>query len=226
MIEHVWERARESGAAEIVVATDDQRILDVVHGFGGQAVMTSASHASGTDRLAEVARKLGWAEDVVVVNLQGDEPLLPGLWLARIARLLEGEPRAGIANLATPVQADVDIANPNVVKVVTDQEGFALYFSRAPIPWVRDGYRLPSQFALTPEIPVLRHLGLYAYRVGALTRVAESPPVAIERAEALEQLRALHLGIRIKVEVTTENLGHGVDTEADLAAVAAILVAR
>jgi 3-deoxy-manno-octulosonate cytidylyltransferase (CMP-KDO synthetase) len=226
MIEHVWERARESGAGEIAVATDDERILDVVHGFGGKAVMTSPTHASGTDRLAEVARKLGWPEDVVVVNLQGDEPLLPGRWLAHIAKLLEDEPRAGIATLATPVQADSDIANPNVVKVVTDREGFALYFSRAPIPWVRDGYRMPSHFALTPEFPVLRHLGLYAYRVGALTKVAESPIAAIERAEALEQLRALHLGIRIKVEVTTESLGHGVDTAADLAAVAAILGAR
>ncbi len=223
MIEHVWERAKESGAAEIVVATDDQRIFEVVQGFGGRVVMTSAAHASGTDRLAEVAEQLGWPADVIVVNLQGDEPLLPGRWLARVAELLSAEPSAGIATLATPVQHESDIVNPNVVKVVTDQRGFALYFSRAPIPWVRDGYRLPTEFPLAEGVPVLRHLGLYAYRVGALTQIAESSLAALERAEALEQLRALYLGIRIRVEVTTENLGHGVDTEADLAAVSAIL---
>ena len=223
MIEHVCERAQESGASEIVVATDDQRIFDAVQQFGGRAVMTSAAHASGTDRLAEVAERLGWASDVIVVNLQGDEPLLPGRWLARIAKLLSAEPGAGIATLATPIHDERDIANPNVVKLVTDQRGFALYFSRAPIPWVRDGYRLPAEFPLAEGVPVLRHLGLYAYRVGALTEIAKSPLAALERAEALEQLRALYLGIRIRVEVTSESLGHGVDTEADLAAVAAIL---
>ena len=227
MIEHVWLRAQESGAREIVVATDDTRIMDVVKGFGGHAVMTSPDHASGTDRLAEVAQSLGWAEDIIVVNLQGDEPLLPGVWLARIAQLLANEPRAGIATLATPVQSSADIANPNVVKVVTDREGFALYFSRAPIPWARDAYRLPDQFPLlADQVPVLRHLGLYAYRVGALVQVARSPLAAIEQAEALEQLRALYLGIRIRVETTSESLGHGVDTASDLEKVAAILGAR
>lgn len=226
MIEHVWLRAQESGAREIVVATDDPRIVDVVKGFGGRAVMTSSDHVSGTDRLAEVAESLGWAEQTLVVNLQGDEPLLPGVWLARIAQLLANEPRAGIATLATPVQSSADIANPNVVKVVTDREGFALYFSRASIPWVRDSYRLPDVFPLTGKVPVLRHLGLYAYRVGALLQVAKSPVAAIEQAEALEQLRALYLGIRIRVEITSESLGHGVDTRSDLEAVAAILGAR
>jgi len=226
MIQHVWERAQEAGAREIVVATDDLRIVEAVHGFGGRALMTAPDHASGTDRLAEVAQALGWPEQTIVVNLQGDEPLLPGRWLASIAALLEGEPRAGIATLATPVKQDADIANPNVVKVVTDHEGFALYFSRAPIPWVRDGYGLPAAFALPSDVPVLRHLGLYAYRVGALVRVAKSPVAALERAEALEQLRALYLGIRIRVEVTSESLGHGVDTAADLEAVAAVLRKR
>ncbi|MFT3928186.1 MAG: 3-deoxy-manno-octulosonate cytidylyltransferase [Myxococcales bacterium] len=226
MIEHVWQRAQESGAREIVVATDDERILRAVEAFGGRAVMTLPTHASGTDRLAEVAQTLGWPEQTIVVNLQGDEPLLPGRWLARIASLLDRETRAGIATLATPVTNPVDIGNPNVVKVVLDQESFALYFSRAPIPWVRDSYAAPGGFSLGHDVPVLRHLGLYAYRVGALTRVASSPLAALERAEALEQLRALHLGIRICVEVTTESLGHGVDTASDLEAVAAILRAR
>jgi 3-deoxy-manno-octulosonate cytidylyltransferase (CMP-KDO synthetase) len=224
MIEHVWRRAQESGAHAVIVATDDERIARAVERFGGEAVMTAASHASGTDRLAEVARVLGWPEEAVVVNLQGDEPLLPGRWLSRMAELLASEPSAGIATLATPIQNSEDIPNPNVVKVVTDHRGFALYFSRAAIPWFRDAYRQPSEFPLVHGgVPVLRHLGLYAYRVSALARISNAPAAGLEQAEALEQLRALFLGIRIRVEVTSESLGRGVDTAEDLEAVAEIL---
>jgi 3-deoxy-manno-octulosonate cytidylyltransferase (CMP-KDO synthetase) len=218
MIEHVWRRAQESGAREVVVATDDERIAQAVRQFGGRALMTAPEHASGTDRLAEVARVLRWPPETIVVNLQGDEPMLPGRLVARAAALLRAHPDAGIATLAAPISDPADAFNPNVVKVVLDRRQFALYFSRAPIPWLRGHFalgRLPGE--LPAEAPLLRHVGLYSYRVAALSLLAGSPATALERAEALEQLRALWLGIGIFVEVTRDELGRGVDTAEDLA---------
>lgn len=217
MIEHVWRRALESGADEIVVACDDERIRDAVAGFGGRAVMTSPDHPSGTDRLAEVIAREGWPDDAVVVNLQGDEPSMPGAAVARVAAALRGP--AGIATLATPIRAVEDLFDPSVVKVVLDDAGMARWFSRAPIPWARDAFAGGRPAALPDGVPYLRHLGLYAYRAAVVRRVTAAPPHPHERAESLEQLRALAMGIAIAVAVLEEAPGHGVDTEADLARV-------
>lgn len=215
MIWHVWQRALESGCGEALVATDDMRIMEAVAAFGGRALMTSTEHASGTDRLAEVARAEGWARDDIVVNLQGDEPYMPGALVRQVASALATRRDAGMATLATPIVDVRDVFDPNVVKTVLDASGLALYFSRAPIPWHRESFPRPTA-PLTDEVPFLRHLGLYAYRVRTLEALASAPPSALERAESLEQLRALGLGIRIQVTITTDHVGHGVDTEADL----------
>jgi 3-deoxy-manno-octulosonate cytidylyltransferase (CMP-KDO synthetase) len=215
MIAHVLERGREAGAASVTVATDDERIVKVVEEHGGVAMMTRADHVSGTDRLHEVATAKGWSDDTIVVNLQGDEPGMPGS-AARLAASLLEDPRAGIATLATPIRAPQELFDPNTVKVVLDDAGFARYFSRAPIPWVRGAFDVVPA-ALPEGVPFLRHLGLYAYRVGVLRRLCAAPPAAIERAESLEQLRALALGVAILVGILDSPPSHGVDSEADLA---------
>jgi 3-deoxy-manno-octulosonate cytidylyltransferase (CMP-KDO synthetase) len=220
MIEHVWRRAQESGARQVIVATDDERIEHAVRKFGGDVVMTSANHASGTDRLAEVARSLGWSEQTIVVNLQGDEPMMPGRLVARMAAALRDSPEAGISTLAAPIREASEIFDPNVVKVVLDGRQFALYFSRAPIPWVRERFTAHQKPAQVPaDVPVLRHFGLYGYRVAALELLARTPVAPLEAAESLEQLRALFIGTRVFVEVTTQVVSRGVDTQADLNAV-------
>jgi 3-deoxy-manno-octulosonate cytidylyltransferase (CMP-KDO synthetase) len=221
MIEHVWHNAARAGAREVLVATDDQRIVQAVENFGGRALMTSAEHASGTDRLAEVAARLAWPDDTIVVNLQGDEPAIPGELLRQTAAALHAHPEAGIATLATPIHTARDLFDENVVKVVLDEAGLACYFSRAPIPWVRGAFAggAGAVPALPEGVPFLRHIGIYAYRAGTLRRVAAEPGRAVERAESLEQLRALALGIRIHVSVIERAPGHGVDTEEDLARV-------
>jgi 3-deoxy-manno-octulosonate cytidylyltransferase (CMP-KDO synthetase) len=201
MIVRVLENARQSAAGWVVVATDDQRIADAVTAAGGEAVLTSPEHASGTDRLAEVARRKELAPETIVVNVQGDEPLLDPKYVELVARALEANPSAGIATLATPIRDPGVIANPNVVKVVSDRSGMALYFSRAPLPWQGEA---------------LRHVGLYAYRARTLAELSAQPPVMLETAERLEQLRALWLGIPIHVSVVADPPGHGVDTEEDL----------
>ncbi len=218
MIAHVWDRATESGATEVVVATDDQRILDAVHAFGGRAVLTSSDHPSGTDRLAEVAQREGWSAEEIVVNLQGDEPgMLPPL-VRELAIALMGHPSAGIATAATAIGSTIELFDPAIVKVVLDDRGMASYFSRAPIPWVRGTTELgPNGMKTLPQhIPFLRHLGIYAYRVGMLQRITKAPPSLLERCESLEQLRALALGIGIHVTITSETPPHGVDTQSDL----------
>jgi len=207
LVVRVWEAGARAGAAEVIVAADDARIRDAVEAAGGRVVMTSPEHASGTDRLAEVAEKLAWADDAIVVNLQGDEPMIPAYLLSDLASALAAHPEAGIATMATPIRDTADVTKPSVVKVVVDRAGLALYFSRAPIPWDRDG---------TGDAPYLRHLGLYAYRVHTLRALARAERSAYERAEFLEQLRALELGIRIHVTVVDEAPPHGVDTEEDL----------
>ncbi|ACY18424.1 3-deoxy-manno-octulosonate cytidylyltransferase [Haliangium ochraceum] len=227
MIAHAWDSARRSGAEAVLVATDDERIRAAVEGFGGDALMTSPAHASGTDRLAEVAAARGWDDDAIVVNLQGDEPCIPGSLLRDAARALHQHPEAGIATLATPIREPADVFDENVVKVVFDESGMAGYFSRAPIPWVRgvSGRGAAAAAELPAELDFWRHIGIYAYRVGTLRRLASADSRAIERAESLEQLRALALGIRIHVSALETPPGHGVDTPDDIPRVERALAA-
>jgi len=212
MVQHVVERACASGAKQVLVATDDARIAAVVTdprapGLG-IAVMTDPGLPSGTDRVAAVAAGLGWSDDTIVVNVQGDEPFLPPV-------LLERDAAAGIATLAAPIESLERFMDPNVVKVVTATDGTALYFSRAPIPWTRDGASagLGSQREFGEA---LRHVGIYAYRVGVLRRITSLAPSSLELREKLEQLRAMQNGVRIVVGTCVEAPGPGVDTEQDL----------
>jgi 3-deoxy-manno-octulosonate cytidylyltransferase (CMP-KDO synthetase) len=220
MIEYVWRRARSAGAAQVVVATDDARIVAACTALGADVALTDHRHATGTDRLAEVARERRWADDEVVVNVQGDEPLIAPANIVEVATILRATPGAAIATLASPIERLADFEDPNVVKVVCNLQGLALYFSRAPVPWPRDGAAAgdPRRFE-----GALRHIGLYAYRVAALRRLAALPPARLETAERLEQLRALENGLAIAVGVAAESPGPGVDTEADLARVEALL---
>ena len=223
MIQHVYERACESGAQDVVVATDDVRIQDAVKGFSGQACMTSAEHASGTDRIAEVAHALGWPADTVVVNLQGDEPLMPPALLAQVAQALIAHGNADMATLAVPLSEPDQLFDPNVVKVVVDRDGYALYFSRATIPWKRDVFEPGVAARASWMDGVHRHLGIYAYRAEFLAGYATLPVSPIERMESLEQLRVLWNGGRIAVDVSTHAPPAGVDTAEDLARVVAAL---
>jgi 3-deoxy-manno-octulosonate cytidylyltransferase (CMP-KDO synthetase) len=215
MIQHVYERARSSGAAEVWVATDEGRIEAACRAFGAPVALTSESHVSGTDRIAELATRSGWGPEDIVVNVQGDEPLLPAALIDQVADLLAGRPDAGIATLATQILSSDEFLDPNVVKVVIDAGGAALYFSRAPIPWSRDGG--PGNRPGFED--ALRHLGLYAYRVKVLQHLSKLPPSALEKVEKLEQLRALEQGVKIVVAVAAEVPPQGVDTEEDLARV-------
>ena len=215
MVQHVYERVARSGATEVIVATDDARVAEACARFGAEVQMTSASHASGTDRLAEVAARRGWSAGDVVVNVQGDEPLLPPSLVRQVAALLNADPGADLATLCTPVGSIEEFLDPAVVKVVRRADARALYFSRAPIPWHRDG--VPAGWSTQADFSgAWRHLGLYAYRVAALQRLAGAPPAPLEQAEKLEQLRALHLGMAISVGEALERPGPGVDTPEDL----------
>ena len=223
LVQHVIEAAQRSKAQEIVLATDDVRIAEVCAPLGVTVCMTSPEHATGTDRLAEVVQQMGWEDDAVVVNLQGDEPLIPPELLDQLALNLLAHPQAGMATLCTPIHDARDMFDPHVVKVVRDQAGFALYFSRAAIPWERDRFGVEEDAVHEHGF---RHLGLYAYRAGFLREFATWAEAPIERLEKLEQLRALWHGVRIHVDVVAEPPGHGVDTEADWQRVAALLRAR
>jgi 3-deoxy-manno-octulosonate cytidylyltransferase (CMP-KDO synthetase) len=223
MIEHVWRRASESGALEVVVATDDERIAQVARGFGAEVELTAPELASGTDRCAVVAARRGWDDDAIVVNLQGDEPLMPPQLLRQVAALLAGDPAARLATLCTPIVAPEELREPNVVKVVFAEDGGALYFSRAPIPWDRDGVDRASPGNARGAH---RHLGIYAYRVGALQQLTALPPCELERVERLEQLRALWSGMRVRIDIAQVLPGPGVDTAADAAKVERLLRAR
>jgi 3-deoxy-manno-octulosonate cytidylyltransferase (CMP-KDO synthetase) len=216
MIEHVHARAARAGAAAVIVATDDERIAVACRGFGAEVALTDPGHPSGTDRLAEVAAARGWPADAIVVNVQGDEPLLPPANVAQVASLLAREPGAALATLATPITSLAELLDPNLVKVVIDRAGRALYFSRAPIPWQRDAAAAGDAGAARIA-GAWRHLGLYAYRVSALQRLAALAPTPLELAERLEQLRALEHGLAIAVAAALIAPGPGVDTEADLA---------
>ena len=222
MILHVVERARECGAATITVATDDQRIHDIVEAAHVDVLMTSPDHASGTDRLAEVASMTGWPDDDIVVNLQGDEPLMPPVIVRQVAQNLDGHAHASIATLCTPVRSYEEMINPNAVKVVMDADGYALYFSRAPIPWYRDGFGREEQW-MPSMTGCYRHLGLYAYRAGFLKRYSGWQSAPLEQCESLEQLRALWHGEKIHVAIAAEVPPPGVDTMEDLQHVRDIL---
>ncbi len=224
MIQHVYERAIESNAAEVVVATDDQRIFDVAVGFGAKVVMTSESHENGTERIAEVAKLLKWQADDVIVNLQGDEPLIPKSLIELTAQGLLNNPVAGMSSICTPIMDAADAFDPNAVKVVLDNHGFALYFSRAPIPWDRDLYK-SGQNILTQQSAVYRHVGMYGYRVSFLKQYEEMQVTPLEQAESLEQLRALCYGVKIHMSIIEQSPGHGVDTIEDVARVEAQLAA-
>jgi 3-deoxy-manno-octulosonate cytidylyltransferase (CMP-KDO synthetase) len=213
MVARVCERAAASGARSVCVATDDERIAAAVRAHGFDARMTRADHASGTDRIAEAVAAMGLAPQEIVVNVQGDEPLIPPALIARVADALAKHPRASVSTACHPLHDAAAFASPNVVKAVLDAEGYALYFSRAPIPHPRDG-GLPS---------CLRHIGIYAYRVDFLARYAELVPSPLEKVEALEQLRVLWHGFRIAVAVSDEEAPPGVDTPQDLEAVRKML---
>ena len=216
MLEHVYRKALASGAAEVVIATDDDRIREVAEGFGASLCMTAADHPSGTDRLAEVTEKLGWADDDIVVNLQGDEPLMPPALMGQVAAALDAHPDAGIATVCTPIHSVQEVFDPHAVKVVLDSRGYALYFSRAPIPYHRDAFSKAHPQHLPAGANYFRHIGLYAYRVAVLRHYPKLSPAMMEQAESLEQLRALWHGIRIHVLETRQAPPAGVDTEEDL----------
>lgn len=217
MLQHVFERARESDADKVIIATDDQRIADVAVNFGADVCMTSEHHRSGTDRLAEVAEKRSFADDDIVINVQGDEPCLPALLINQVAADLAEYPDADMASLFSKIQLEKQVFDPNVVKVVMDAQGFALYFSRAPIPWMRDHFS--SDDPLPADMPHYRHIGLYGYRAAFLKHYAEMTPCLLETEESLEQLRALFHGKKIHMSEALISAGHGVDTEADLSEV-------
>jgi 3-deoxy-manno-octulosonate cytidylyltransferase (CMP-KDO synthetase) len=214
MVARVAQRALQAGAGQVVVAVDDARVAQALEGQGVDVCMTRVDHASGSDRLAEVAGHYGWAEDAIVVNLQGDEPFAPVAGIREVARAL-AEDDAPMATLATPVTAAHELFDPNVVKLVRRADGRALYFSRAPMPWARDAFA--SNREVLPEgLPFLRHIGIYAYRAGFLGRYTGLPRTPLEQAESLEQLRVLEHGFPIAVRLTPEPFPPGIDTEADV----------
>lgn len=215
LIGHVIDRARESGAEAVVVATDDDRIAEVVERLGARAVLTDAAHRSGTDRIAEVVTREGWNDATVVVNLQGDEPFLPGDVIRRVAQDLEQHRTAAVSTVCVPLARAAELVDYHVVKVVIDRHRFALYFSRAPIPWDREAFP-PLKHGVLPAGVYYRHVGLYAYRAGFLRRFVQWPAAELENIEMLEQLRVLWHGERVHVVCTEEDLGFGVDTEQDL----------
>ena len=219
LIQHVHRRAEESGAQRVVVATDDPRIEQACQRFGAEVMLTAADHETGTDRIAEVVDRLALGDSEVVVNLQGDEPLMPPHLLVLAARQLTSDPQADIATLAVPIDAAEELFASAAVKVVCDARSRALYFSRAPIPWDRERFPDQATEALAAD-GWLRHLGLYAYRVAFLRRFPQLPPAPLEITESLEQLRALWHGFTIQVAVAEERPGPGVDTPEDLTRIA------
>ncbi|MCR4297205.1 MAG: 3-deoxy-manno-octulosonate cytidylyltransferase [Gallionella sp.] len=233
MVVRVAEQAAKSGAQQIWIATDHHAIANAVHEHGFKACLTRDSHTSGTDRIAEVVEQQGWPDDTIVVNVQGDEPLMPPELIRAVAEHLHNHPECAIATACHALHDEASLRNPNIVKTVLDQHGNALYFSRAPIPWPRDAFRVlsssegrddcPSSLRgevrrgeLPADLPVLRHIGIYAYRASFLRAYGQLAPATIERFEALEQLRALYYGYKIGVVIADQAPPVGVDTEQDL----------
>jgi 3-deoxy-manno-octulosonate cytidylyltransferase (CMP-KDO synthetase) len=222
MVQWTYERARRSGAGSVLVATDDERIVAAVREVGGEATLTAATHASGTDRIAEIARREHWHERDIVVNLQADEPLMPPQLLDQVAQLFTVHPGADITTLSVPLESVAALLDPNVVKVAASADQRALYFSRAPIPWSRDS--APAGLASQRSCSgAHRHLGIYGYRVAALLRLASLPPSPLEQLEKLEQLRALEHAMDIRVARASAPPGPDVNTADDLAVAAALL---
>ncbi|MCG3723054.1 3-deoxy-manno-octulosonate cytidylyltransferase [Vibrio cincinnatiensis] len=219
MVQWVYEQALQSGAERVIVATDDHRVEQAVHDFGGLVCMTSAEHQSGTERLAEVVALMGIEDDHIIVNVQGDEPLIPPSIIRQVADNLSSS-QAPMATLAVEIDHQDEIFNPNAVKVVTDKEGYALYFSRAAIPWDRDNFALPEKPIVQP---LMRHIGIYAYRAGFINTYIHWQPSMLEKIESLEQLRVLWYGEKIHVAVALEAPPAGVDTPEDLAVVRRIM---
>lgn len=220
MVQHVYERAIASAAGTVVVATDDDRVADAARAFGAEVALTSADHSSGTDRVAEVSRQYGWDDAQIIVNVQGDAPLVPSGSIDQCAALLRSYPSASVATLCVRLQDESQYLDPNTVKVVFDDEGRALYFSRAPIPSGSHGSDAAQVWS-----QAWRHVGLYAYRPSALERLTGTEPCELERLEQLEQLRALWLGMEIRIEPAVDQHGPDVDTPADLQRVEALLAA-
>lgn len=225
MIVHVWQKALQSGASRVVVATDNAEVARVVQEFGGEVCMTSENHNSGTERLAEVVEKLAIPDDDIVVNIQGDEPLIPPTIVQQVAHNL-AQNTVNMATLAVPLNDAEELFNPNVVKVVADQIGNVLYFSRAPIPWNRDqfsGLSEQQKKQLVLQNQYLRHIGIYAYRAGFIKKYVQWQPSALESIESLEQLRVLWYGEKIHIALAQEVPAVGVDTPEDLEKVRVIL---
>ena len=223
MVVRVAEQAAQSGAQQIWIATDHHAIANVAHEHGFKACLTRESHASGTDRIAEVVEQLGWPDDTIVVNVQGDEPLIPSALIRAVANHLNAHPECAIATACHPIHDETAMRNPNIVKTVLDKDGNALYFSRATIPYPRDAF---AQLKPLPaDLPILRHIGIYAYRAGFLRAYGQLAPAAIEHFEALEQLRALYHGYKIGVVIAEQAPPGGVDTEQDLQTVRQIFEA-
>lgn len=212
MVQWVYEQSVKSGATRVIVATDDQRIVDAVEAFGGEACMTSADHQSGTERLAEVIEVFQLADDELIINVQGDEPLIPPAVIRQVAENLS-QSKAPMATLAINIDHKDEVFNPNVVKVVTDKEGYAIYFSRATIPWDRNNF---SKDPIEVHNDLKRHIGIYGYRAGFIGKYIGWEPSPIERIESLEQLRVLWYGEKIHVDVAIEVPPPGVDTPEDL----------
>ncbi len=214
LLQHVWLRAGQSSAASVVIATDDESIVAAAESFGAQVVLTSTDHQSGSDRIAECAALLDWPDNHLVVNLQADEPLMPPACLDQVAALLEQRTDCEVASLYWPLSDAAEIKNPNAVKVVTDSENRALYFSRSPIPYARGFTDIDT--AIADGVRWKRHLGLYAYRLAALRRYTSCAPTPLEKAERLEQLRMMEQGGRIAMAQACEFIPAGIDTPGDL----------
>ena len=225
MIAHVCQRAIEAEAEEVVVATDDQRIFDRVSDLGLKVVMTDPDHQSGTERINEVAEQLAWPEQTVIVNLQGDEPLIPPEYIRDVALALGNQNKAGMATLAAKIADEEEIFNPNAVKVVLNEDGYALYFSRAAIPWDRNSFSA-SGGKISEKMPYLRHIGMYAYTVEFLKDYCTWPSSVLESIESLEQLRVLWRGQSILVQIVSSPPEAGVDTQADLERVEQAMLSR
>lgn len=221
MVQRVWQQAQKSSADRVVIATDDDRIFQAARSFGAEVCMTSSTHPSGTDRLQQVVSDLALDDDQIVVNVQGDEPLIPPAVIDQVAANLAATTAAGIATLCEPIENAEELLNPNAVKVVTDAQGLALYFSRAAIPWPREqvlsvGEPLPDSHTW------FRHIGIYAYRVQFLHQYVSWQPAPLEQVEQLEQLRAMYHGVKIHVARANSPVPAGVDTQQDLEAVRAV----
>ena len=216
LIQHVYERAIESAAREVIIATDDERIEKVATSFGARVCMTRSDHPSGTDRLSEVVSQLELSDDEIIVNLQGDEPVMPSVLLEQVANSLKNSPAASISTLCEPITLSEEVFDADIVKAIIDHSDYALYFSRAPVPWIRGNYDHKDHNKHVSVENCFRHIGLYAYRTGFLKGYPQLETCQIEQQEALEQLRAMYHGYRIKVEIAQAPAGIGVDTPADL----------